>query len=101
MKCLPRSLERPGLSILLESLPASTMPVEMATHAHDFLPGDPTFEILTKARQTMAIPDGHRETIMFLMDSGASIKSTWARGERFWDKAESRASFAAQIAPIT
>lgn len=95
------SIERPGLSIFLENQPASTMLVEMDVHAHDFPPGDPTFEILAKAKQTMAIPDGHRETIMFLMDSGASIKSTWASGEKFWDKEGSWAFFEARITPIT
>lgn len=94
------SIERPSLAIRLVNPPAKTMLVELDIHAHDGPPGDPTFEIIANGKQVISVPEGQRETIMFLMQDTATIRSTWADGKEFWNKDGTWAFFEARISPV-
>jgi hypothetical protein len=94
------SIERPQVTISLQSPPAATMLCEIDLHAHDWAAGDPQFEIQGVNRQTMAVPEGHRETIMVLMRDFLSIRSAWIDGQKLSDRDGNWAFFEARITPI-
>lgn len=94
------SIERPQLTINLRNPPAPLMLVELDIHTYDWPAGDPKFELHAKEHQTITISEGHRETIMFLMQDFASLQSAWADGPDFKDKDGNWAFFEARITPI-
>ncbi|WP_395943268.1 hypothetical protein [Brevundimonas sp.] len=94
------SIERPAVTIQLMTPPSAIMLVEMDIHAHDWPPGDPRFEINAAAHQFIDIPDGHRDTVMFLMHDYASIQSAWAEGADFTNRDGGWGFFEARITPI-
>jgi hypothetical protein len=94
------SIERPQLTIHLKNTPSSLILVEMDIHTYDWPAGSPKFELIAKQHQTITIAEGHRETIMFLMQDFASLQSAWADGPDFKDKDGNWAFFEARMTPI-
>jgi hypothetical protein len=94
------SIERPQLAIYLKNPPSSLMLAEIDVFIYDWPSGDPKFELYAKEHQTITISEGHRETVMFLMQDFASLQSAWADGPDFKDKDGNWAFFEARITPI-